>query len=242
MLNIVKPTDEPRNPCNPSPCGSNAVCKERNGAGSCTCLPEYFGDPYTGCRPECVQNTDCVKTKACINNKCKDPCPGVCGVNAECQVINHAPTCLCINGYTGDPSSNCDLVRAGEFFFFIVLSLKIYSNLLYLEWTVTPQPTNPCQPTPCGPHSHCREIDSHAVCSCKVNYIGTPPNCRPECVISSDCTQDKACSNQKCVDPCPGTCGINARCQVVNHNAICSCTAGYTGDPFIKCTKQPSEY
>ena len=94
-------------PCNPSPCGANAVCKERNGAGSCVCLPEYFGDPYTGCRPECVINSDCDRSKACVNNKCKDPCPGTCGINAECHVVNHAPSCSCLPGYIGDPNSAC---------------------------------------------------------------------------------------------------------------------------------------
>lgn len=70
-------------PCANSPCGANAVCRERNGVGSCACLPEYFGDPYTGCRPECVQNSECDQTRACVNNKCVDPCPGVCPPNAS---------------------------------------------------------------------------------------------------------------------------------------------------------------
>lgn len=39
---------------------------------------------YEGCRPECVLSSDCPSDKACIRNKCKDPCPGVCGLNAEC--------------------------------------------------------------------------------------------------------------------------------------------------------------
>lgn len=129
----MPPVDEPINPCNPSPCGANAVCKERNGAGSCLCLPEYFGDPYAGCRPECVQNSECDRSKACVNNKCKDPCPGVCGINASeytaknikyisfsftsnkqtkicsvvCRAQNHAPTCYCDVGYIGDPAVAC---------------------------------------------------------------------------------------------------------------------------------------
>lgn len=64
--------------------------------------------------------------KACINHKCKDPCPGVCGtskynwalafskklyycyisllkfcvvfVDAICNVVNHLPTCVCDRG------------------------------------------------------------------------------------------------------------------------------------------------
>jgi len=105
---IVTPIrDEPINPCNPSPCGSNAICKERNGAGSCTCLPDYFGDPYSGCRPECVTNNDCSRNTACLNNKCRDPCPGICGLNADCHVSNHAPTCTCLVGFSGNPLSSC---------------------------------------------------------------------------------------------------------------------------------------
>lgn len=95
--------------------------------------------------------------------------------------------------------------------------------------------TDPCIPSPCGSNSHCRSIGNRVVCSCVANYIGSPPNCRPECVVSSECSHDKTCINQKCRDPCPGTCGINARCQVVNHNPICSCNNGYTGDPFSRC-------
>jgi hypothetical protein len=103
------------------------------------------------------------------------------------------------------------------------------------------EPTNPCRPSPCGPNSQCREINSHAVCSCIIGYIGMPPDCRPECVVSAECSQDKACVKQKCIDPCPGTCGSNARCQVLNHNPICSCSPGYTGDPFIQCLTEKSE-
>lgn len=104
---VTVPTNAPPQPCSPSPCGANAVCREQNGAGSCTCIPTFFGDPYSGCRPECVNNNDCSRNKACVNNKCMDPCPGVCGLNAECQVFNHAPTCICISGFVGDPMTSC---------------------------------------------------------------------------------------------------------------------------------------
>lgn len=93
----------------------------------------------------------------------------------------------------------------------------------------------PCNPSPCGPNSQCREINNHAVCSCIANYIGAPPLCRPECTTNSDCNQNEACSNQKCKDPCPGTCGIGAKCQVINHSPICNCPSGYTGNAFVHC-------
>lgn len=61
----------------------------------------------------------------------------------------------------------------------------------------------------------------------------------PECVINSDCSQDKACIQQKCKDPCPGSCGANAICRVSSHNPICSCPNGYTGDPLSSCRPVP---
>jgi len=97
-------------------------------------------------------------------------------------------------------------------------------------------PTDPCQPSPCGPNSQCRAVNDQAVCSCLAGYIGAPPQCRPECVVSSECPLDRACINQKCADPCPNTCGIRAQCTVRNHNPICACPSGLTGDPFLQCS------
>lgn len=102
-------------PCNPSPCGPNANCIERNGAAVCECIPEYTGNPYEACRPECVLNAECDRSKACLRYKCKDPCPGTCGQNARCDVINHIPTCSCPEGYTGDPFTHCRVAEKGIF-------------------------------------------------------------------------------------------------------------------------------
>lgn len=101
------------------------------------------------------------------------------------------------------------------------------------------EPKDPCFPSPCGPNSQCHRTENQAVCSCLPSYLGSPPNCKPECVVSSECPSHKACSNQKCVDPCPGTCGSNADCKVINHSPVCSCPSGYTGDPFTRCYAIP---
>lgn len=207
QINIILEQEPvPHDPCYPSPCGPNAQCND----GVCTCLPEYHGDPYSGCRPECVLNSDCPRDKACLRNKCIDPCPGTCALNAVCEVNNHIPMCTCPPGTEGNAFVACQPVMHEP-------------------------PHNPCHPSPCGPNSQCREINGQAVCSCILGYIGSPPTCHPECVVNSDCPQNQACSNQKCRDPCPGTCGINARCSVLNHNPICTCPSRYTGDPFIRC-------
>lgn len=102
------------NPCLPSPCGANAICKERNNAGACSCLPDYLGNPYEGCRPECIYSSDCPSDRACIRNKCQNPCPGTCGQNAECQVVNHLPSCQCLPGFTGDPFRYCSVLPPKE--------------------------------------------------------------------------------------------------------------------------------
>lgn len=125
--------------------------------------------------------------------------------------------CTCPAGFTGDPFFQCREVPVTE----------------------TPRlPENPCLPSPCGPNSQCRNINSQAVCSCLPTYVGSPPQCRPECIVSSECSLSKACVNQKCSDPCPNTCGLGAQCTTRNHNPICACPQGFTGDPFTRCAPQ----
>lgn len=109
----------------------------------------------------------------------------------------------------------------------------------YFHTAVAHEYVNPCQPSPCGPNSQCRESNGVPICSCLPEYVGSPPACRPECVVSSECASDKACVNQKCRDPCPNVCGTNADCRVNNHSPICSCRNGYTGNPFTRCNPIP---
>lgn len=70
-------------------------------------MPNYHGDPYSGCRPECIQNTDCPTDKTCLNTRCVDPCAGLCAVDAVCRVLRHQPDCRCPEGYTGNPLVQC---------------------------------------------------------------------------------------------------------------------------------------
>lgn len=200
------------NPCVPSPCGPNAQCQSYNDVPSCTCLPNYYGTPPS-CHPECTINADCPSNKACIRNKCLDPCPGACGLNAVCSVINHTPTCTCIERYTGDPFTSCRPIPAHD----------------------PIPPPDKCNPSPCGANTQC--IDG--TCICLPEYQGNPyTGCRPECVLNVDCPRDKACINRKCIDPCPGTCGDNAICEVINHIPMCSCPPGMEGNAFIHCVPQ----
>ena len=49
--------ETPINPCNPSPCGNNAICNKHPNSehvATCVCPKGYFGDPFLLCRKECV--------------------------------------------------------------------------------------------------------------------------------------------------------------------------------------------
>lgn len=157
--------------------------------------------------------------RACIRNKCQDPCPGTCGINAICTVSNHIPICSCIDEYTGDAFRQCTKIPKRE------------------------EPTDPCNPSPCGINTICKPQGSNAICECLPGYFGSPTigGCKPECTISADCPRDKACVNLKCIDPCPGVCGFDALCNVINHSPVCSCPTPLIGDPFTLCKKPPVE-
>ncbi|KAK9513085.1 hypothetical protein O3M35_001355 [Rhynocoris fuscipes] len=156
---------------------------------------------------------------ACIRNKCRDPCPGTCGLSAICTVSNHIPICSCPDGFEGNAFTVCTPIRKP-----------------------LPEERDPCVPSPCGPNTQCSKVNNDAVCTCLPGFQGiasSTSGCRPECVISSDCPRNRACVNNKCVDPCPGVCGYLAICHVVNHSPICSCPPQYNGDPFVECQQIP---
>ena len=108
------------------------------------------------------------------------------------------------------------------------------------ESTLTSLPPNPCVPTPCGPNSVCQVVSNQAQCGCQANMIGTAPNCRPECLVGSDCSSSLSCINNRCIDPCPGTCAPNAECRVINHSPTCNCLTGYSGNGFDMCRPIPA--
>lgn len=172
------------------------------------------------CRPECIISSECASTKACVNQKCINPCINACGHAARCEVINHSPICSCNPGQTGDPFKGCYEIP--------VVPFDPFEDV--------------CHPSPCGPSAVCTDRNGKAHCKCIDNYIGQPPNCRPECVINPDCPSNQACVQNKCKDPCPGSCGVNAECNVVSHTVSCSCREKYTGNPFLQCVPETGKF
>lgn len=123
---------------------------------------------------------------------------------------------------------------------FLLLLLFCHFCMTIIEFSLdrptTETPSgNPCVPSPCGPNSECRVVGNTPACSCQIGYIGRPPNCRPECAINAECPGNLACQNEKCRDPCPGSCGAHSTCVTINHTPQCTCESGYTGDPFAGC-------
>lgn len=225
-------------PCDPSPCGPNSQCREVNLQAVCSCIPGFIGAPPT-CRPECVSSNECSLKKACVNQKCIDPCPGTCGINAKCQVAHHNPICSCMNKYTGDPFTKC--IQLGILYTYKYLHMLDYSLRVLL---IVDEPTfiDPCLPSPCGPNALCKIINNYSSCSCLPEYVGTPPYCKPECISNNECADKLACINQKCKNPCLGICGQNAECFVISHTPNCVCLQNYQGDPFTLCQPQRSKF
>lgn len=73
-----------------------------------------------------------------------------------------------------------------------------------------------CTPSPCGDYASCTKVDEKPLCTCQPGFTGNPLKActRVECQIHSECQLNKACSNEVCVDPCPGACVENANCTV----------------------------
>ena len=217
-VTITPPAPTPSRPCQPSPCGLYSRCKPVGNTPMCSCKPGYRGAP-PNCRPECVTHDECRRSLACSKLKCVDPCAGACGLNADCSVRNHLAVCRCPSGYEGDPFRQCNKKP------------EVVTNTEVID---------PCYPSPCGANADCQDVNKRASCKCMKGYFGDPyTQCRPECLTNSDCSANRACANLKCIDPCPGTCGVKARCQVVNHIPTCTCQQGYRGDPFTQCILIP---
>lgn len=123
--------------------------------------------------------------------------------------------------------------------FFITFFVKMNN---YLSFLADDEPfknmTLPCAPSPCDPYASCNVYGGQiAMCDpCSSTEQQWNPQCHPQCLYNSDCPFNLACVGQKCIDPCPGSCGIQAECTVVYHNPICSCQSGLIGNPYEHCT------
>lgn len=218
---IATPPPKTRDPCSVTDCGPYSICRSNGNIASCSCLPLYFGSPPR-CRPECIENHDCQLNRACVENKCQDPClRSPCGINAICTVRHHIATCACPPGLVGDASTRC--VREEK------------------------PIVNPC-PSACHPNALCTPrpgTTREASCACPQGTTGNPygyPGCsvikipRPECVSNQQCRYYQVCVNERCENACrQDSCAQIAYCVAQNHQPICRCPVGLEGDPRTEC-------
>ncbi|XP_050544037.1 fibropellin-1 [Daktulosphaira vitifoliae] len=202
-------------------CASTAICDVQNHRPVCSCPKGYFGNPLVSCRAECLTHSDCPSDRpSCLGEKCVNPCTGVCGINANCEVRDHIKAvCSCPKTMTGDP-----FVRCRPF-----------------------EPADLCEPFPCGSNAKCTpghdvSGQERPVCTCLSGYVGNAiAGCiRGECESDIECRYDQTCSNYKCQNVCAGQCGVDAECNARNRVATCTCPPGYEGDASVRCYPKSS--
>ncbi|XP_046659397.1 multiple epidermal growth factor-like domains protein 6 isoform X2 [Homalodisca vitripennis] len=184
--------------------------------------------------PQCANNDHCPLDRACVGQRCDNPCVATCGSNSTCHVRFHIPSCACPSGYTGDPLTAC---------FPQVQPQCTANDHCPLDRACVGQICDdPCVGA-CGSNSTCQVRFHIPSCACPSGYTGDPftaclPQVQPQCTANDHCPLDRACVGQRCEDPCVGACGSNSTCQVRFHIPSCACPSGYAGDPFTSCLPQ----
>lgn len=237
--------------CSNVKCGPRSICQD----GVCVCPPGYRGDPRRGCQPNghCSNDLDCEPQQICFQigkgtRTCLDGCGKLqCGPNAFCVTQNHVSSCLCVDGYSGDPSNLFEGCQPGK----SVGDVTCHSHadcepgyFCVLTHNAIRECINPCTKTACGAHQRC-EVDSNgrANCRCQDTYEWNPVSstCEkpsvPDCVTNQDCPLTAACQPDdlgvlKCEPICKSfTCTADSQCIANNHQARCECLPGFSGNP-----------
>lgn len=231
------------NPCAVSnPCTQNAECYGSNHKSNCKCLPGLTGDGFIKClRAGCTSDHDCPSNRACYNEKCVDLCviSNSCAENADCYMYNHHINCRCPPELPyGNPYSYCEKPRVVPE---CIQDGDCRSSFACID--------NKCKDacselSPCAKSAECSVLDSTPVrtmiCQCPAYHVpDINGECTeialrtPGCTSNDECNDNEACINRKCRDPC--NCGNNAKCEVKNHRAICSCAESFEGNPYLSC-------
>lgn len=244
--------------CDEDTCAETATCIGRQHQPECNCPVGTRGNPFIECsrvespvehEPECRSDSDCSSGLACINSICSNPCAisNICNQDQECRVVDSLPLrtimCQCPPDTIVDSSGRCVAIVT------IQAQCKTDNDCKNPEQCIRGTCIEACQVNHCGVNALCKSFDHGAICYCAPGYTGNahvecsniPKNpievLPPECYNDNDCTYDKACRNEMCVNPCrvSNTCASNAFCSVTNHQPICRCPLGYEGNPRVEC-------
>ena len=200
-------------PCDKINCGFGS-CQAEQHQAVCYCQQSF----------RLATDGTCRDVNECLDNPCHR--------TAICRNSVGGYTCTCISGLIGDPySTGCR--RPGE----CTSDNQCPTSSVCHENKCK----NPCDITQCGSRAVCNVVGRSPVCSCPPRSSGDPTKqCVAfECTDSSECSSDKSCVNNRCINPCsvPGVCGLNTECKVQSHVQLCSCKAGFTGDPNLGCSQ-----
>lgn len=230
-------------PCNlKHSCGQNADCIVENHIGICTCHPETTGNPLLGCVPVqycnsdsqcqsgticnggvccslCSSNRDCVGDQLCLQGICQPTCQS----NATCPEFQFCQNNICAQQIKCHSDDDCDV-----------------DENCVLDSYGRAECRNSCDGRVlCGRNAECTARQHNAECACKPGFVGDGNSgCRKiECESDNDCSSDKLCDSNTCRIACliGESCGTNALCTTENHQKVCHCQPGYTGDARIRC-------
>jgi len=123
-----------------------------------------------------------------------------------------------------------------------------------------------CSPSPCGINTNCEtNAGGAAICRCQAGWDHAPgsntiegcPNRLSQSPAPRGSSQSRVVNNRLGgvsaisiqrqesprpvqTDPCvPSPCGSQAQCRSTGNRAVCSCPAGYEGDPYTGCQADP---
>lgn len=241
--------------CESSSCIEQAYCEGKNHQAVCYCQPGTFGNPYVSCsrqveeRPECTTDSDCAPKLTCVNRRCENPCSrsDVCDVQQTCTVLDTTPIrsimCRCPPDTVTDSQGRCVPIRHDNY------GCRSDDECSDTDKCVAGVCTLACSVDRCGINAQCISKNHRGLCTCPSDYTGNALiECIPvpkypisvvpaECYDDSNCPFDRACRNERCVNPCakPNPCGQGAFCHAENHQPICKCPQGFSGSPLIEC-------
>ena len=191
------------------------------------------------CMVGCKEGSDCPSSTTCIDNRCTNPCSvASCGPNARCTVVDQRAQCSCLEGF--QPNSNAAVGCIRE-------------AIVCLTNSQCP-PGMQCDSSFCKPicnnDDNClpNELCLGSICKdicrtdndCGPQEICQGVTCTKGCRVNNECPSSSACINNLCQNPCINNrCGVNAKCTPSNHEALCSCENGLTGDPLKICENPP---
>lgn len=238
------------NPCLSMSCGRGAECIAQNHHAQCRCPLGTQGDPLLSCITGiCHYNEDCADHEACdrLNRVCRPVCDDdTCADTANCRGQQHQPKCYCPPGTSGNPFVDCVAHIQPE------PECRSDSDCLSQLACINNRCANPCAvDNMCSPDQECRILDTlplrTMVCQCPPDTLVDPSGrCvpilvpKPQCRSDSDCSNPDKCLRGTCIEACKvDRCGINAICNSIDHQAICTCAPAYTGNPRFECSNIP---